>query len=143
MTVDDTALMEYVDGTVESEIRVLIESEIAKSPELAERLAAMKASALPFEAALAQHTLPPVPARLIERVEKMAARASRPARPGFMPWLAVAFVAGAFCTGATFKLLPLVAGDASPLATQLVSLVSSQPHTAPWVRAVADYQVLY
>jgi anti-sigma factor RsiW len=50
-------------------------------------------------------------------------------------WLAVAFVAGAFCFGAVLRLAP----GAIPGA--VVTTASANP--SPWIRAVVDYQKLY
>ncbi|GAB2901864.1 hypothetical protein GCM10027093_43540 [Paraburkholderia jirisanensis] len=50
-------------------------------------------------------------------------------------WLAVAFVAGAFCFGAVLRLAP----GAIPGA--VMTTASANP--SPWIRAVVDYQKLY
>jgi anti-sigma factor RsiW len=50
-------------------------------------------------------------------------------------WLAVAFVAGAFCFGAVLRLAPgAIPGD-------VLTTASAGP--SPWIRAVVDYQKLY
>ncbi|HEY4350551.1 MAG TPA: anti-sigma factor, partial [Paraburkholderia sp.] len=51
-------------------------------------------------------------------------------------WLAVAFVAGAFCFGGVLRLAP----DLNP-AQGALTTASNGP--SPWIRAVVDYQKLY
>ncbi|MBP0588605.1 anti-sigma factor [Paraburkholderia sp. LEh10] len=53
------------------------------------------------------------------------------------PWLAVAFVAGAFCCGLALRLAPGV------LSGGAASTVADTQHVSPWVMAAAGYQALY
>lgn len=130
MSIDDTVLMAYVDGELPAERRAEVEAAVAHSKELADRLAAMRASALPYGAAFARQALPPVPEALAQRVEELARIRSAPSQSQQRSWprLAAAFLVGA-----------LVAGSALQLSRP-GSLTAS---VTPWVKAVADYQVLY
>lgn len=138
MSVDEVVLMEYVDGTASSEVRAEVEAALERSPDLAEQLDIMRASALPYQAAFAHQALPDVPAQLRSSVERLASTNPRGRRRTTLPWLAVAFIAGAFSAGVVFRYLPS-AGTGSMLAA--VDMRDAQ--VSPWVKAVVDYQVLY
>lgn len=56
-----------------------------------------------------------------------------------LPWLAVAFVAGAFCWGIT----PRLATRALPGTTSLSASQMADSGASPWVRAAVSYQQLY
>jgi anti-sigma factor RsiW len=157
--------MAYVDDELSPTDRQEVEQEIAASPEAAERIAHFSESRLPYREAFASQKLPPVPASLTRKIEELArAHATVPAAasadrsandahiehtaqtPPSAPvrsrlriapaWLAVAFVAGAFCFGAVLRLAPgLSPGDGA------ISTASSD--ASPWIRAVVDYQKLY
>ncbi|CAB3764979.1 anti-sigma factor family protein [Paraburkholderia humisilvae] len=166
MKLDDMLLMAYVDGELSPLERQEIEKEIATSPETAERVALFSASRLPYGDAFADQKLPPVPESLAKKIEALSrAHAAQPAatssEPGAndahiehdaqMPpsapvrsrvrvapaWLAVAFVAGAFCVGAVMRLAP---GSLNPVSGAFTT-ASNGP--SPWIRAVVDYQKLY
>jgi len=136
MSIDDTLLMAYVDGELSAEVRSEVEAGAAHSPELAKRLSAMRASALPYGAAFERQVLPPVPPQLARRISELAgASAAAPLRANaarVWPRMAAAFVAGAlFC---------LVALE---LRSNAGRLLSASAPVAPWIQAVADYQQLY
>jgi anti-sigma factor RsiW len=169
MKTDDILLIAYVDGDLPPQDRQEVEKEIEESSEIAERVALLQASRLPYREAFAHQKLPPVPESLTKRIEELTraalaaenAKATQPAvndamlkRDSSMPpsapvrsrmrnapaWLAVAFVAGAFCCGAVLRFLPEVAPGLDSSATKVASL----PMTAsPWVQAAANYQQLY
>ena len=141
MNVDDVMLMEYVDGTADAQVSALIERAAARSPEVAERLAAMKASALPFRELFERQVLPAVPQQLTTRVTQMTARV--PSRRTATPWLAVAFLAGVVVTGFAFKSLSWIGDDLPPAVSRLAALVSPSAGMPRWARAVVDYQDLY
>lgn len=133
--VDDTLLMLYVDGELPPEQRAEVEAAVAHSPDLSVRVAALRASCLPYRAAYERQHLPPVPQSLTRRIDELVSvstppqRATRPARRTQMPWLAAAFVAGAICSGV--------------LTAYFASGNALHAGVDPWVRSVADYQVLY
>ncbi|SAK74748.1 transmembrane anti-sigma factor [Caballeronia hypogeia] len=137
MNVDDSLLMAYVDGELSPEQRGEIEAAIAHSDELAERVAALQASVLPYRAAYDRQTVPPVPESLTRRIEELvsvSAPQERSAPRGgnrrfSMQWAAAAFVAGAICSG----VLTGYFSGVNPL----------KPGVDPWVKSVAEYQVLY
>jgi anti-sigma factor RsiW len=167
MKLDDMLLMAYVDGELSPNERQEIEKELATSPEAAERVALFSASRLPYDEAFADQKLPPVPESLTKKIEALTrAHAAPSAAPSsdrsandahiehdaHMPpsapvrshmrvapaWLAVAFVAGAFCFGAVLRLAPgLSPGQGSAFAT------ASNDAPSPWIRAVVDYQKLF
>jgi anti-sigma factor RsiW len=133
MAIDDTDLLAYVDGELPSERRAEVEAAVASSADLAQRLSAIGASALPYAAAFDTQALPQVPDDLSRRITELASRDSH-RRPGRSAWpkLAAAFAAGVLCCAIALKLL--VPG---------ISTSSSTAQVAPWIRAVADYQQLY
>ena len=141
ITVDDVMLMEYVDGTADADVGALIEQAAARSPEVAERLAAMKASALPFRHVFDRQILPAVPGQLTARVAQTTAHS--PGRRSSTPWLAVAFLAGVLSTGLALKSLSWIGDDLPPAVSRLAALVSPSTAMPRWARAVVDYQVLY
>jgi anti-sigma factor RsiW len=54
-----------------------------------------------------------------------------------LPWLAVAFVAGVFCCGVAFRLLPQLTGGGR------IMTASDDSGVSPWIAAAAGYQQLY
>ena len=93
----------------------------------------MRASVLPYGAAFAAQTLPPVPPRLSARVaELLTDSADRKQRDSSWPRLATAFAAGVLCCAVGLKLLSTGPG-----------LLPSAAQVSPWIQAVADYQQLY
>lgn len=145
MTVDDVMLMEYVDGTADPDVSARVERAAAQSSDVAERLAAMKASAFPFGELFERQVLPAVPEQLTACVAKMTATQTTQATPRRMstPWLAVAFVAGVLSTGLAFKAFSLIGDDSQSAVSQLAALVSPSEAMPGWARAVVDYQDLY
>jgi anti-sigma factor RsiW len=69
VSVDDTVLLAYVDGRLTPERRAEVDAVAATSPELAERLAAMQASVLPYVAAFDRQALPPIPGHLVRDID--------------------------------------------------------------------------
>lgn len=156
---DDTVLMAYVDGELPPQERDKVEKQMAASPEVAERVALLEASRLPYREAFAHQKLPPVPERLTKSIEAMIrAQAAGPANrsanepavqhdkqlPPSAParsrlrvapaWVAVAFIAGAFFTGGVLRFAPGLSGAPSTLVAA---------NAAPWIQAVVGYQQLY
>lgn len=72
MKSDDTLLMAYVDGELPPHEREEVERELRTSPDVAERVALLQASRLPYREAFAGQKLPPVPASLTAKIEEMA-----------------------------------------------------------------------
>ena len=135
MNVDDTLLLAYVDGDLSQELKAEVELSVAQSAELADRLAAMRASVLPYAAAYERQPLPPVPPALAQRVAELARVSADTSlrlspRPTW-PWLTGAFAAGVVCCAILlrFSMGPWVAGAPSTVP--------------PWIKAVAEYQDLY
>ncbi|SAL52933.1 anti-sigma factor family protein [Caballeronia telluris] len=136
INVDDSLLMSYVDGELPPEQRAEVEAAIAHSDDLSGRVAALRASCLPYRAAYERQAVPPLPESLTRRIEELVSvttphqrAAERRGRRWPVQWAAAAFVAGAICSGVLTGYL----GGANPL----------RPGVDPWVRSVADYQVLY
>jgi anti-sigma factor RsiW len=138
MSVDEIMLMEYVDGTASPEVRAEVAAALEKSPDLAEQLTIMRASALPYQVAFEQQALPDVPAQLRSSVERLVSTAPRRRERPVLPWLAVAFIAGAFSAGVVFRYLP-----SSDTGSMLAAIDIRGSRVSPWVKAVVDYQVLY
>jgi anti-sigma factor RsiW len=131
MSIDETDLMAYVDGNLPPQRSTEVEAAVAGSADLAARLRALRASALPYAAAFEAQVLPPVPDELRQRIaELVSARSARRRRPSSWPGWVAAFAAGVVCCAVALR-LPLP--QPTPLSAQV----------APWIKAVADYQELY
>jgi anti-sigma factor RsiW len=166
MKMDSILLMAYVDGELSAEECQEVEKEIAVSPDVAEFVAQLQTSRLPYTEAFAQQKLPPVPDSLTEAVAAMArAHAQRIATPGAndaalehspfappsapvrsrlreaAPWLAVAFVAGVFCCGIGLRFVPGL--GAGPDANSAATVAAADLQASSWVAAAAGYQQLY
>ncbi|HEY1998982.1 zf-HC2 domain-containing protein [Paraburkholderia sp.] len=165
MNVDSILLMAYVDGELSPQECQEVEREIAVSPDVAELVAQLQRSRLPYAQAFARQKLPPVPDRLTQTIAAMAHEHAQQAAPlaandavldhgASVPssaplhsrwrvapaWLAVAFLAGVFCLGIGQYFLPqLVGPNVHPLTTP----ASANRGTSPWVAAAAGYQQLY
>ncbi|SRR5258706_11740471 len=164
MKMDDILLMAYVDGELPPEEREQVEKEIKASPDVAERVALFEASRLPYREAFAWQKLPPVPDSLTKKIAELSrAHAamsvdtsandadvrhdaqmppSAPVRSRLRvapTWLAVAFVAGAFCFGGVLRFAPGVANSINPAQTT----TSVAMGTLPWIQAAVGYQQLF
>ena len=134
MAIDDTDLLAYVDGELPPERRAEVEAAVASSADLARRVGALRASALPYAAAFDAQALPPVPDELSRRIADLANSEPHrhPGRRSPWPKLAGAFAAGLLCCAVALKLL----APGTPT-------FSSAAQVAPWIKAVANYQQLY
>jgi anti-sigma factor RsiW len=134
MSIDETDLLAYADGYLSPERMGEVEAMVARSPELAARLAAMCASVLPYGAAYEAQPLPPPPARLSARIADLIEADSRRQQPrrSSGPRLVAAFAAGVVCCAISWTLL-----STGPPLTLTARGVP------PWIQAVADYQRLY
>jgi anti-sigma factor RsiW len=134
MLIDDRDLLAYADGQLAPERRAEIEAAIANSADVAGRVNAMRASALPYAAAFEAQILPPVPGELSDRIAALASANARRRQPGRSAWpkVATAFAAGVLCCAIALKLLSFG-----------VSGLSVTAQVEPWIQAVADYQQLY
>ncbi|MDF3096288.1 anti-sigma factor [Burkholderia sp. BCCIQ04A] len=162
MKMDDILLMAYVDGELAPHERAEVDRAIETSAEIAARVALFEASVLPYRRAFERQLVPPVPPRLVREVDGLAhahaapaapfanaddRRAAVPASPpgrspmrAMVPWLAVAFVAGAFSCGAILRHAPDTA--VRGVAAQRES-VTAQATMSPWITAAVNYQQLY
>ena len=132
MDADDRLLMSYVDGELSPDARVAAEATIAASGEMAERVAALRASCLPYRAAFEHGQPPAVPATLVDRVAELATVSRRPrgrdAQKSPLPTFASLAAAIVLCA---------VAFTRTPGGWPPSSIAE------PWVEAVAGYQSLY
>jgi anti-sigma factor RsiW len=134
LSIDDTDLLAYVDGQLPPERSAEVEAAAGGSAEVAARLRALRASALPYTEAFEGQALPPVPEALERRIAGLVGVRQVQPQPRVVVWprLAAAYAAGVLCCAVALKLfLPLP----SPLA--------STSQLAPWIKAVVDYQELY
>lgn len=197
MKTDDILLLAYVDDELAPFERETVEREIGASPELAERVAHLQASRLPYRQAFAAQKLPPVPDSLKRKIAELAAVSANAAeseanaaaaahvapRPDTRPpangpavrhdatlppsapvrsplrvaptWLAVAFVAGAFCCGMVLRFGPgaplgasLNSGTSTTSATSAgtmnpTAVASAGNEASPWIKAAVNYQQLF
>ncbi len=132
MSVDDRALMSYVDGELSPEQRAAIEAAIATNEGTAERVEAFRASCLPYRAAFESTRQPDLPESLIVRADELI-RVSRN-RSIVNGYRRPAALAASFAAGI------ILAVSALMLAQQTLRTAGD---TAAWVRAAADYQALY
>ena len=172
MTMDDILLMAYVDGKLTPREREDVEKTISVSPEIAQRVALFKASALRYRHAFAHQKLPPVPERLTLEIEQLCraySGAPEPARsadsarrgatePGWssrllshLPFrfalnLSLPGLAMTFAAGALSCALVLrYATDwaRSDRGAGASALHSAAARVSPWVAAAVNYQQLY
>jgi anti-sigma factor RsiW len=134
MAIDDRDLLAYADGQLAPERQAEVEAAIASCADVARRVHAMRASALPYAAAFESKLLPPVPPELSDRIAALVSAESRRQQRGRSAWprLAAAFAAGVLCCAIALKLLAPGGTGFSPTA-----------RVEPWIQAVADYQQLY
>jgi len=160
MNLDDILLMSYVDGDALPQQCADIESAIDASPDVAQRVNALRAARLPYQAAFSRQDLAPVPDSLVRNVEALIRGAVHDAKPEIahqpgrltwvsqwlpgrspkqaslgrrrftLSWLGLAFVAGVLCCDVVVRFAP-----------ELLPLHRARP--LPWIQAVAEYQDLY
>ncbi len=72
MKTDDILLIAYVDGDLPPQDRQEVEKEIGsrRGRRVAERVALLQASRLPYQEAFAHQKLPPVPESLTRKIEE-------------------------------------------------------------------------
>ncbi|MDP9650523.1 anti-sigma factor [Paraburkholderia caledonica] len=179
MKMDDILLMAYVDGELTPHEREEVEKAIRTSADVAERVALLEASVLPYRRAFQQQALPPVPESLTRKIAELAQAYATPAAASQVggnhgapapdsqpdplagpslpvrsrlrtaaPWLAVAFVAGAFCCGVVLRFAPGAAQGGFAQSTAQVAGQNgmhdgAQGGASPWVMAAVSYQRLY
>lgn len=147
MKPDDSQLIAYADGELGASDAASIKQALAESPDLRESVELLQASRLPYREAFATQKLPPLPDELRRRIEVMASAArqgadlvvARPAPSSqWRLWLAVAFVAGAFCAGLVQQL-----GAGWPGAFRNGAAVVASDDARPWISMAVDYQQMY
>jgi len=168
---DDALLMAYVDGELSPQQCEEIEQLMNASPDLAERVALLMASVLPYPEAFARQPVPPVPESLVRNVDQMVALhvgacATTPQnsdRPALVQkplktfqqesllsrlfgrpkigWLAVAFATGCVCYGLVLQ--PGVFSDGLNDDSLISGNAVGQIQPSAWVKQAASYQQLY
>ena len=132
MDVDDRLLLSYVDGELSAEDRAATDAMIMQSAELAERVAALRASCPPYRAAFEQVRLPEMPNHLLQRVDELVSVSRR--QPGQRDRVRMpAALLAAFAAGI------VVSSSAVLLSGQWFD----RQDEAPWLTAIAEYQNLY
>ncbi|MCI3206715.1 MULTISPECIES: hypothetical protein [Pandoraea] len=71
MVITDQTLLSYVDGSLSDDVNAKVEAAIARSPALAARVAALRASDLPFRAAYDDCFSEPVPPELVSTLRTL------------------------------------------------------------------------
>lgn len=172
MTMDDILLMAYVDGELTPREREDVEKTISASPEIAERVALLTASALRYRHAFTHQKLPPVPERLTLKIGQLsraycgtpesAGSADTARRDGTEPaWfsrllsrspfrftqnLSLPGLAMTFAAGALSCALVLrYATDwtRSDRGASASALHTAAARVSPWIAAAVNYQQLY
>lgn len=164
--VDDALLLAYVDGSVAPAVRERIEAAMLESEDVAQRVALLRASELPYREAFEQQTLPPVPEALTRKIEALVAAqhgaAPSPAEPrartqrGAAPHRVHAPREDSprrpspvqSRSSRLRRAWPVVAAFAAgALCCALILAWPWSGHPAaslsPWLRAVVSYQALY
>jgi hypothetical protein len=65
-------LLDYVDGLVSVRECERIERKLAVSPDLAEAVAQLRLSCLPYQVLFSQQKMPPVPEGLVQKIAELA-----------------------------------------------------------------------
>ncbi|MCX5544328.1 anti-sigma factor [Paraburkholderia sp. CNPSo 3076] len=169
MTMDDILLMAYVDGELAPHEREDVEKTISASPEIAERVALIAASALRYQHAFAHQKLPPVPERLTLKIAQLrrayadapeasgSARRSAAEPAGFsrlfarlafrfplnlsLPGLAMTFAAGALSCALVLRFATDWSHNDHGASSS--ALHAAAARVSPWVAAAVNYQQLY
>ena len=166
MKCTDEDLVRYADNTISAERRDRLLDAAEHDTELAETLAALDASKLPFKAAFDQQPLPPVPEALrnevsnlvsvangdnVTRIDTARSSSGRDRKklsltgwPGYLAQAACLIL----CVGIGFA---IGRADRNTMPTDITSVditstdaVSQRQSTqSEWVARVADYQTLY
>jgi anti-sigma factor RsiW len=172
MKMDDILLLGYVDGTLSDQERQEVERAIGISADIAERIARLQASQLPFKDAFDQQSLPPVPDALTKKIEAMArthASSSESSSTDTLevgandavlhhdaslpPSVAVrsrlrfapSWLAVGFAAGVfCFGIVLRFAPGALPWTDPTgMTVAGSNAHASPWILAAANYQTLF
>src|SRR6195952_909686 len=170
MKSDDILLLAYVDGELPPHQPEEVQRELRTSPDVAEPVALLQASRLPYREAFAAQKLPPVPPSLSAKIEELARAAKAkttesiaspnasvndpvvPRAPGSPASsrirsrlrVAPAWLGVAFLAGAFACGLVLRLGPGmGPASNTGASLASVGTGVSPWVTAAASYQQLY
>lgn len=167
---DDALLMAYVDGELSPEQSEAIEQLMNASPAVAERVAQLIASDVPYSDAFARQAVPPVPDSLMRNVDALIAQHQAGATPSFtspvapeaahvnpvaedeslltrlfgrpkLGWLAVAFATGAACYGLVIQ--AGIVGTTLNTDSTLAGATVAAVQPSAWVRQAASYQQLY
>jgi anti-sigma factor RsiW len=81
MLIYDQTLLSYLDGSLSDDARAKVAAELLRSPELAARLAALRASDVPYQQAFDTLVAPPVPSTLIATVRTLERAHAAPEVP--------------------------------------------------------------
>ena len=162
MKYTDEDLVRYADNTMSTERRDRLVDAAEHDAELAETLAALDASKLPFKAAFDQQPLPPVPDSLRTEIENLVSVANsenvssihtarsagkKPLITGWPGYLAQAACL-VLCVGIGFA-IGTAKRDTAPSNVTSSEVASANAETSgastqrKWVERVADYQTLY
>ncbi len=133
MTIDETTLRAFVDGELDTQQRERVETALAHNAELRAKVAALRASCLPYRSAYDAVAMPTMPTALEQRVASLISVANTPssASPMNRRWfIGSAALAASFALGI---------GASTLLRSTEVTAVAQ----TPWVDAIATYQALY
>jgi len=136
MPIDDATLLGYLDGRLSPERCAEVQAALGHSVELVERLATLRASALPYQAAFEQQRLPPVPERLVLQIRQLATDRSAVAERS--PATRTPRRLAGSLAASVLLLAPLLA-----VWSLRAPVSSSSTAVSAWVQAVAAYQTLY
>jgi len=81
MVINDQTLLSYVDGSLSGDARAKVEAALLRSPELAARLAALRASDMPYRQAFDKLVAPPIPSTLMATVRTLVRGRATPEVP--------------------------------------------------------------
>lgn len=141
MNIDDTTLIDYLDKQLSDEERKMFEHRMEMDADLQQRVQAMKASVLPYQAAFNDEDLPEMPAHLNQKLSEITALLDdeKPVveRTGLsLAWVA-SFVILAFCSGVLVKHM------IAPSPQVAISAHERLPIDEALLQAMIQYQALY
>jgi anti-sigma factor RsiW len=134
MNIDEITLRAYVDGELDAQMRTRVETALAHDAALREKVAALRASCLPYRSAYDAVVMPAMPASLEHRVASLISVANaKQATPSMNRRYWFSAAAGLIAAFALGALVPAL------FHTQQ----GTQSSETPWVEAIASYQAFY
>jgi anti-sigma factor RsiW len=151
MQPDDRTLLAHVDGELPAAQRQALEAQLASQPDLAQTVALLQASRLPYQRAFDEQAVPPVPEALQQLAQAMAQGAQLAQQGAARQAAGSAALAGAGGGLARAPSGAPVRGRRLWLGALAVGAAGGWwlgqrrqgPTIEPWVRMVSSYHAMY